>query len=142
MKTMALQVSGNLLMTVHGPDPMTDPEKQECLDALKGVDLDTVRALVYTKGGGPTAAQRKALQDAYGGRTVPTAILCEGPLVRGMVTAMSWFNPSIRAFPTTEIDSALKYLEVPQDRWDHIRREVMRLLREVESASGKPASGG
>ena len=53
--------------------------------------------------------------------------------IRGMVTALSWFNREIRAFPPTGLSDALDYLQVPQSRIDLIQREMLKLRASLGS---------
>jgi hypothetical protein len=137
MKTMSLKVIGNQLITVHGTEQVTEQEGRECLDVLKGMDVRKIRALVFTRGGAPAPAQRKALADAYRGRAVPTAILSDVRFIRGVATAMSWFNPSLRSFSAEAIEDALKYLDVPREEWSAVQREFRRMIWEMDQKTAK-----
>jgi hypothetical protein len=136
MKNVAIRLVNHLLIAVHNDHRMTHAEGRACLNAWRNVPVDDrLRILVYTEGGGPSAAQRKDLLDCFDGRTIPTAILSDGAIVRGMATALSWFNKSIRPFPRSKMEEALEYLGVPRTEWDTVRREVACLHRELEDDS-------
>jgi hypothetical protein len=135
MKTMVLKVLGKLLITVHGEAPMSEADGRAFLDVLKGLDIRSLRVLVCTLGGAPTAAQRKVMADIYRGSYVPTAILSDGRLLRGFVTAMAWFNPGVRSFPIDGLADALAYLAVPRGEWPLVEREVEKMLSELETPS-------
>ena len=82
--------------------------------------------LVATKGGGPTSTQRKYLNDLLAGRHVPVAVMSSSTAVRGVVTALSWFNRKIKAFPPEGLADALTYLEIPNPI-AFIRHEMAKL---------------
>jgi hypothetical protein len=134
MKTMAFKVIGDLLLAVHGAQSMTEEEAGACFEAVAKVDIRRAKSLVFTKGGGPKPGHRKVLADMYKGRSVPTAVISDVRLVRGIVTAMAWFNPSMRAFASSGVQDALKFLDVPESQWSTILREAEKLKRELEAA--------
>jgi hypothetical protein len=83
--------------------------------------------LIFTDGGGPSSTQRKYLNDLLAGRTVPVAVISGSATIRGTVTALSWFNRQIRAFPPTGLRDAIAYLEIPASRTELIERETAKL---------------
>jgi len=48
-------------------------------------------------------------------------------LVRGIVTALSWFNPNIKAFSTIQIPAAMEYLKVAKPDQPALMAEIDRL---------------
>jgi hypothetical protein len=137
MKTMAFKVIGDLLIGVHGSDSMTEEEAQACFQAISKVDIKRARSLVFTRGGGPKAGHRKKLEEMYRGQAVPTAVVSDVRLVRGIVTAMAWFNPSVRAYAPSEVNEALRFLGVPENQWGYIQREAEKLKDELAEAALK-----
>ena len=87
--------------------------------------------LICTDGGEPSASQRRVLNELLEGRTVPVAVVSSSVRVRGTVTALSWFNRKIRAFPPTALREAVAYLEIPASRTDLIARELEQLRTEL-----------
>lgn len=131
MKNMAFKALGNIIISVHNENPMTDEESNASLNFLKGCDISQTRMLVVTKGGSPTAAQRKRLNDVLQGQEMTTAVVADGMILMGVVTAMSWFNKKIKAFSIGDIEDAFRYLEVPETQFSLFMREVNRLRHEV-----------
>lgn len=90
------------------------------------------RTLVVSGGGGPSPAQRKAILDASGGKGLPAAILTDSVVVRGIVTALSWFSPKIRAYAPGDLRGALDHLGVTipvpivQRVIEELKRELQR----------------
>ncbi|MFY0537349.1 hypothetical protein [Nannocystis pusilla] len=56
-------------------------------------------------------------------------------LVRGIVTALSWFNPNVKAFTTVQIPAAIEYLEIPKDHHERLMAEIKRLRDKVGISS-------
>jgi hypothetical protein len=118
---------------VHSKDNPTDEEWAAYL-----VDARTWRDkidgfLVVTEGGGPNSLQRGEMNDALeaekrGGKT---AVVTLSRIARGIVTALSWFNPGIKAFSTINVPAALDYLNVPKSDQDNLLAELKRLKTDL-----------
>ncbi len=113
---------------VVGPNTPDDDEWDGICNIMRNNVHD--RAVVVTDGGGPTARQRKVLIDAASGRKVPTSVLTDSVMVRGITTAMSWFVPEVRAFRPTELQAALDYLKITTPVAD-VERVIGELRREM-----------
>jgi hypothetical protein len=138
MKNIAIKVVDRLFVVVYGARNPTDDEWRDYLDLVKRHGIDRTMQLIFTDGGEPTSAQRRLLNDLLAGRNVPVAVVSSSARVRGTVTALSWFNRTIRAFPPHGLSDALDYLEIPVSRTELIEREA-NLLRE-ELAQARRAS--
>lgn len=134
MKNVAYKTMGQWILVAYGENPPTDPESHELLDIFKTLDVERTRVLIVTKGGAPTAAQRKDFNDLLQGRVFQVAVVCDLITVRGIVTAMSWFNSGIKSFTSAELDAAMRYVGIPQSHSDIVRRELAKL----QSSLGKP----
>lgn len=73
------------------------------------------RVLVEAHGGGPTVKQRMAMRGTDLSKNARIAILTESTLARGIVTAVSWFGVSLRAFPIDGHELAAQFLELTVD---------------------------
>lgn len=131
MKTIAYKVIDRLFLVAYGTEDPTDGEWFGYIEEIKRHGVDRTMQLVCTEGGGPNATQRRYLEEALAGRTVPVAVLSSSVSVRGMVSAMSWVNREIRAFPPAGLLDALAYLEIPASRADLIEREIQKLRHEL-----------
>lgn len=110
MRTMACDEVHGVIVVVHGKQQPADEEWNAfvdlCAKHLNGrclVDADA----------GPTPAQRSKLNERTKAGPLQTAVCSDSSIVRGLVTAFSWFNPKIKAFSKTDIDGALRHLDVP-----------------------------
>jgi len=128
MRTMAYRfVSNDLVIMVHSAKNPTDDEIQAYCDELRTKDVSKVRVLVLTDGGGLNASQRKMLNDVLGGRPQHCAVVSDDSMVRGIVTALSWFNRYIRVFEKAAAEEAFRYLHIPSTEFANVRREARRL---------------
>lgn len=110
MPSMVYEISGELFVVVHPDRPPTDDDWTAYIRSWHPLDMGRMRTLVFTDGGGPNAAQRKLANQALRGRSSLTAVVSSSPMVRGIVTALSWFNPKIKAFSPEEALEAFYYL--------------------------------
>jgi hypothetical protein len=139
MKHMAVTVIDRLFVVVYGATNPTDDEWRGYLDRVKRDGIERTMQLVHTDGGGPTIAQRGELNELLGGLQVPVAVVTGSARVLLTVTALSWFNRRIRAFPPSGLCEAIAYLEIPASRTDLIRREIVRLQEAL--GPGRQATG-
>jgi len=102
----------------------------------KGVALDCVRTLVISDGGSPSAAQRvQVMRDLHEGQPSRVAVVTlslSSPVKRGVATALSWINPSVRFFQPARFQDALLYLDLVEHR-----REIEREYRELNERFGR-----
>jgi ABC-type sugar transport system substrate-binding protein len=137
-KSMAFGEIGPLFVEVH---PAHAPSKEEW-DAFvragqRAAAKGCTRALVVTAGWAPDAQQRATTREMIGEHPVRVAVVSDAPMVRGAITALSWFNPRVRAFAFKQgagIPDALKYLDVDSSMTDRVLFEVRAMQREVGAA--------
>jgi hypothetical protein len=112
MKRMAFKVVDRVLVLAHGFDDPSDDEWFAYVSEIKRQGNELLPQVVLTDGGRPNSVQRKMLTDVLAGRGMKVAVLSKSTLVRGVVTAISWFNRDIRPFEVHELHEALGYLGV------------------------------
>jgi hypothetical protein len=133
-KNMVFAWVGNVLIAVHGTDAPSEEEWRPYCASLKASrDLARVRTLAVTHSGAPTAAQRREMNDLLGGRPGLGAVLSTSAMVRGVVTAFSWFNPQIKAFSPAEQNEAFKHLKLTPPEITEVTRTISRLEAELRS---------
>jgi hypothetical protein len=128
-KNVAYKLIGRICVCYYNALEPTDQEHRESIQFFRKLDFSYVRVLAISEGGAPTTLQRKDFNDIVAGRSIPLALLTDSVLVRGVVTAYSWFNRSIRAFSSDDIQDALAYLEVEEPQYEKFEAEI-RLLQE------------
>jgi hypothetical protein len=127
MPNMVFSVVGNVMILVHSARPPADAEWNEYLNAFRVRDPEKLRSIAFTDGGAPNTAQRKALNSILEGKTTLAAVVSPSSMVRGVVTALSWFNAKIRVFRPDEVEEAFKHLGVPKAEHALIWREIHKL---------------
>lgn len=138
MDCMGFRIIGNLHIVVVGEKDPTGPDWKAYLDAIQaaeksGIDVTArLRTLVFSDGAGPNAQQRKAVADYLKGRPSPLAIVTGVTIMRGVVTALGWFNPQVKAFAPDQLEDALRYLDVPQIKRDSILRDAHEIQSELK----------
>lgn len=129
-RTFLYDIAGHAHVAVHGTLAPFDDEWQDYLeDILRHVN-ETRGVIVNTFGGGPTAAQRRAATEHWNryGSTPRMAIMTVSPVVRGMVTALSWFlGTNIRAFAVDGFDDAGKHIGLSASDIAEVRAKVEEL---------------
>ncbi len=131
-QTMAFSLfKRSLFLVLHTKDNPTEEEWNEYIKFTEQHMKQIQSTMILTEGGGPNATQRGLLNDLIEGNKLKQkiSVVTLSRMVRGIVTALSWFNPNIKAFSTIQVPSALEYLEVPKADHDAVVREI-RLLRE------------
>lgn len=110
MKSMNFKVLDKVLVLVHTAENPNDEEWMSYVREIQRQGKDLLPQIVLTEGGRPNTVQRKALTDVLAGRSVKVAVLSEQAMVRGVVTAIGWFNKDIKAFSPSNLSPAMSYL--------------------------------
>jgi hypothetical protein len=136
MDHMGFKIVGTLHIIVVGEKDPTVADWAQYVQALRaeekrGIDVTQMRTLVFSDGGGPNTAMRKTVSDLLHGRTTPLAILTGSAMMRGIITALSWFNPDARAFAPGEAGEALRFLQVPSLKFDSIKSTAQELQKSL-----------
>ena len=130
MKTLISTSIDGCVVAVFGK---TAPSGADWTEYLGLVQRDVLtsprqRGLIVSHGGTPENSQRRELERVTGrsaaGRRL--AVLTNATFVRGVLKAMSIFDPSYRGFSLSDLDLALRYLEVPERSWSEIQRLVQQ----------------
>jgi hypothetical protein len=123
------QIAGSgLMILVHTSKPPTDAEWAAYFADLTKQDAKRIKNLVFTDGGAPNGAQRKQVNDYLAGQPSTACVVTASSMVRGVVKALSWFNPRVTAVPPTNLDAAFEYLGIKNDERARVRTEI-KLLR-------------
>lgn len=119
-KSMAFQFAEGVLIAVHPASDPSDEDWAAYVQFCKQLPKSCRKTLAMTKGGGPNPKQRKVLQEEYlkhfvhdKANPMKVAVITDSPLLRGVVTALNWFNPNTVAFAPSALEEAFRYLGVP-----------------------------
>lgn len=127
---MRTEIVDGVLLVVHGHEPPTDEEWEAYLGQVKlVVATGRPRAIAVTEGGAPSLSQRTQLNRILRGTRAVGAVVSESSLVRGIVTALSWFNRGVRSFSPDALDDACAHLGL-SDAQVHQLRGRLDALRE------------
>lgn len=124
----------SLFLVMHTKDNPTDEEWAAYLEFTKKNLQNLKRNLILTEGGGPNTMQRGTLNDLLEAQDFKPkiSIVTLSRLVRGIVTALSWFNPNIKAFSTIQIPAALEYLDIPKPEHETVTKEIRSLRQKLQ----------
>src|SRR5678809_606473 len=96
---------GLVVVVVQNATAPTDAEwASYCAHIASGLEAKKPSGIAITDGGGPNAVQRGKVNDLLGGRQVRSAVVSDSRLIRGIVTALTWFNRETAAFSPAAID--------------------------------------
>ncbi|MCX4240264.1 SpoIIAA family protein [Paraliomyxa miuraensis] len=126
----ACKVVDDVVIAVHTKENPTDEDWDRYGDVANGVMNvhGSVKMLVYSIGGGPNSLQRNKANEAFRDRPQQVAVMLNSAMTRGIVTALSWFNPAIKAFNLEQLEEACTYLGVPRGQLDPVR-EALEVLK-------------
>ncbi len=126
----ACQALDGTVIGVHTSEAPTDEDWVAWLAATRRA-LDghgSVRVLVYSMGGGPTSKQRSEVNELFKERPQRVAVMLNSRIARGAVTALSWFNPEIRAFDLEQFDDACGHLAIVGEHRERVR-DALKAMR-------------
>jgi hypothetical protein len=134
MPNMVSRARGNLIVCAHNTETPTNAEWEEFLELLRhGRDIAELRVLVFTDGAAPDTMQRAAFTKLCDKKQPRIAVLSGSRMVRGVATAISWFNPNIDVFPPDNVNAALEHLRIAASEWSaatdiagELRRQLSR----------------
>ena len=142
---------GDLWITVHPDHAITDAEWREHLD----VSVTEVQRngpypgiLVWAPKQGPSAHQRRIMTEEYGKKLSldkqrACAVITDSALVRGIVTALTWFGAgtAMNAFSPPDVSKAFDWLALHIE-FDRKRAEDALQSLRVSAARERLAAGG
>lgn len=113
---LAVGESCGCVVACQGRDPASNDEWRLFLEAsARHMETTTrPRVLVITAGGAPTPEQRKNFDQISEKHRagLKIAIVTDSTFARGVVRAIRLFYPFYQAFALSELDEALRFLEV------------------------------
>ena len=135
-RTMAWRIEGRLNVIVHGTRAPTNLEWQRyVIDAVSTTARADARVVVLSRGGSPDGFQRQTLMAALSGRVSPVALLTDKLIARTAIAAMSLFNPSMKAFPTTGLKEACEFLGLSPSERERVGQVLVVLEKEVTEST-------
>jgi hypothetical protein len=133
----------DLLVVVHTGEPPNRAEWSQYCDVARrrhqehgGLRTLVIAARIVA---GPNASQRTEYNDKVPAHGTRVAVLCNSIAARAAITALSWFNPDMRAFGGNNIDEAMLYLNAKPTAVllaaiDRMRTSMHRLPEKLTNA--------
>lgn len=134
-KNLGYGQAAGVILAFHTKEDPTESEWQGFCDFTLKLPKHCDKYLIRTKGGGPNAKQRQQTNEVLKTRGTPmtnVAVVTEATIVRGTVTALSWFNPNIKAFSPADLDAAMRYLGLSPAAAGEVGLALRKLQIEVE----------
>jgi hypothetical protein len=148
-RTMSWRMEGRLNVVYHGPIAPTNLEWQRYVTeaVVTSTSRSDTRVVVLSRGGSPDGHQRQTLITALRGHPHPVALLTDKVLVRAAISAMSLFNPSMKAFASMAFKEAGDFLGLTLVERERVAQLLVELELEVDGTPqtaappGRPQSG-
>jgi len=133
--------SRTVCVTLHGTQTPSDAEWDTVLEGMRrfgeetGNDFARLCCLALTDSGGPNAKQRAAVAAILNGQSSRVAVVSGGgPLVRAVVTALSWFNPDTKMFAPDKADAIREHLRLSHDDLEGVAVRAVALQSRFRKA--------
>jgi hypothetical protein len=113
---LAFELVGKLLVVVETEASPSAEEWTAYLEVCRTLEVrmgnhaHTTRTLIFTDGGLPDFAQRRALSKIIRGRQILSALITDHRLIRMTLGGFSIINPALRVYPTWEWPAAATLL--------------------------------
>jgi arginyl-tRNA--protein-N-Asp/Glu arginylyltransferase len=134
MRSAAYTIYQKLLLVMHTKENPSDAEWADyCAFTAKNLPHFT-STIIVTEGGAPNTMQRGQLNDLLEANNFKqkVAVVTISRLARGIVTALSWYNPNIKAFSPTQIPAALDHVEFPRAHHEGVMKEIRALRQKLQ----------
>ena len=93
---------------------------------------ESTRYLQYAVGSTSlTSVQRKIGIDAVNNNSIAVVMVTDSPIVRGIVTAASWFGVKVKSYSPNQLGEAITALDIPADQHEDVLRAAENLADEV-----------
>jgi hypothetical protein len=128
MQDLLIEIQGRVAILIHNGRTFAPRDWRSILEFAQRADLPDLRILSFTTGtANLSAAQRAELLAATGGRMPAAAVFTSSAIARGVVTALSWFKPGVKAFPPHEMEQAMRFLGLTERERSVARSMANRL---------------
>ncbi len=128
---------GPYLIVLSADVPMSDADWDGVVAAVAASPARR-KSLVIAGRFGPNAKQRKRLADSFAGHPTTAAVMTSSAIALGIVTAMSLFVPSTKAFKPTDFEGAFRHLDVPPQDRGMLLRVISSLKAELGISASEP----
>lgn len=118
MPQMSFRRQGRLIVVMHTATAASADEWSGYLAMLTSMISElqlspmAPTALVFTDGAAPSAEQRRSFIDLVGKRRFQSSVVTTSRFTRGIVTALSWFTPGVRAYDPDDAAAILQHVGI------------------------------
>jgi hypothetical protein len=136
LSTLAYHEHGGVMLFVSGTVRPSEEHWQRYLDFVRS-HIRNLRgapmvAIIVARGEAPSSSQRKALAELTEAYPIRVAALVDGMVARGVVTALSWFNPGYAVFAVDDWQSAERHLGLSSALTAQLRDQVAIASRRLK----------
>ena len=111
MATLLFQRIDRVLVIYHALRDPSDAEWDACMQFAARELPNYDGMLIYSDGGGPNSAQRQRMaREKF--NHIPTVVMTDSMLVRGIMSAMSWLGRSSRGVRRDQMAEAVAFLKL------------------------------
>lgn len=105
---------GSLVILREGRSDPLDSEWDVTLGILSEHrhEIDQIKVLVFSDGGGPTQAQRRRLQQTLEGKPIRVAVVSDSMKVRFICSSVALFTSNLSSFKVSELRDAYTWLNL------------------------------
>lgn len=123
-----------LVILREGKKDPTDSEWDETLRILAEhrQEIDHIKVLVLSDGGGPTQAQRKRLEQTLEGKPIRVAVVSDSMKVRFICSSVALFTSNLSSFKVSETREAYRWLKLSSHECKLADRNIAEMRDLVE----------
>lgn len=131
--------SAQIVVMAHNKNPLSNEEWEEnylahIRELKRTARIDDSANLVFAEGQGPTSKQRSVGNQIFGKNEhyqFRVAVVTGSTLVRGAVTALSWFNPLIKAYSAEDYRGAFQHVRLRPIDDERVRQALIDLKQKI-----------
>jgi hypothetical protein len=127
--TMSFGSANGTFIVAHGEEAPAPEEWTSFLSEFETALPSLTGLLVFSAGAATDARQREQIEELTKRGKLRVAVLTDSIVVRGTVTALSWFDVQVEAFAPNNEYGALDHLGVDPT----MRPDVLARLREIKA---------
>jgi hypothetical protein len=121
---------GNLVIGLHREGGVPDRLWNEFQALLRSGEVRRTLVITY-RDATITALQREQMIETAKSHLDVFAVAFESMVTRGVLTAISWFLPSLKVFRVTELDAAIAYASADPGQHDWLASACEALHQEM-----------
>jgi hypothetical protein len=125
---------GSLVILREGRSDPHDAEWDVTLGILAEHrhEIDQIKVLVLSDGGGPTQAQRKRLERTLEGKPIRVAVVSDSMKVRFICSSVALFTSNLSSFRVAELKEAYAWLDLTAEERQLAQQNIAAMRDLVE----------